>query len=153
MNEAQELDPLGQPDLQVAALRIWVHARAHTGSEEPYDADWLIVTAHCSGSGANVLVRGAFATSSGFERFADGCDALYRTLSGKAALASDELNLTVTLEATDRTGHLLAVVEITPDHMSQEHRFEFQIDQTYLLPIARQCQVVLGRFPNPHLKQ
>ena len=94
-------------------------------------------------------VRGAFLTSSSFERLALGCEELHASLAGQAWLASDEPNLSVKLEAKDRVGHVSAVVEITPDHLSQEHRFKFQIDQTHLLEIARQCRMVLARFPNP----
>jgi hypothetical protein len=92
-------------------------------------------------------------TSSGLERFADGCDQLHSTIADKAWLASDELNLTATLEATDSAGHFLVTVEITPDHLSQEHRFEFQIDQTYLPGIVQQCRTILRRYPSPHNSQ
>ena len=145
-----DLDTLGPPDLEVAKLSVWVRERTYAGSEEPYDADRLTVSAHCAQAGASVFVQGAFLTSSSFERFAETCETLHVALAGKAWLASDELNLTVTLDATDSAGHVLAVVEITPDHMTQEHRFEFQIDQTHLPGIVRQCRTIVGRYPNPH---
>ena len=153
MSASSNLDALGPPELKVAGLSVWVHDRPYAGSEEPYDADWLTITAHCDDGGASVFVRGAFVTSSALERFAEGCDRLHSNLAGRAWLASDEPNLTVTLEATDSVGHLLAIVEIAPDHLSQEHRFEFQIDQTWLLDIARHCRAILGRYPKPHHSQ
>ncbi|HXG87099.1 MAG TPA: hypothetical protein VNJ02_02095 [Vicinamibacterales bacterium] len=149
MELAQNIDDaLGPPGLQVAGLRVWVHEQPYAGSDEPYDADWLTVTAQCSESGASVRIRGAFLTSSAFERLAVGCEQLHAHLAGRAWLASEELNLHVVLETTDRLGHLTAVVAITPDHLTQEHRFEFQIDQTYLPEIAQQCRAILARYPN-----
>jgi hypothetical protein len=34
-------------------------------------------------------------------------------------------------------------VSITPDHMTQRHGFQFNIDQSYLLPFIKQCQSLL----------
>jgi hypothetical protein len=153
MTQITSLDALGSPDLEIAQLRVWVHERPYAASDEPYDRDWLVVTAHCANEGAAVVIHGPFAASSGVERLADGCDIMYQKLSGKAWLASDELNLTVRLEASGQLGHVQVVVEITPNHLTQEHRFEFNIDQTYLPEITRQCRAILARYPNPHAKR
>ena len=141
---------LGAPDLTVAGLQVWVHGQPFPGSDEPYDADWLTVTAHCGAAGASVWVRGEVLTASAFDRLARGCDELHERLEGQAWLAADEPGLSVMLAATDRHGHVSMVVEITPDHMAQAHRFEFALDQSYLPQIARQCRALLQRFPNPH---
>jgi len=39
------------------------------------------------------------------------------------------------------------VVEITPDHLTQRHRFEFTLDQSYLPPFIGQLRALAGRFP------
>ena len=74
MSASPNLDALGPPELKVDALSVWVHNRPCDGSDAPYDADWPAITAHCAEGGASVFVRGAFVTSSGLERFAEGCD-------------------------------------------------------------------------------
>ena len=140
----------GPPDLHLGAFQLWVHNQPYAGTDEPYDADWLSVTAHCGASGASVWATGAILTSSSIDRFRTACDQMRALLNGKASLASDEPNLSVYLTATDGYGHVAMVVDITPDHMRQEHHFEFELDQTYLFDVARQCDTILARYPNPH---
>ena len=150
MNPPHDATRLGRSDLQLAGFELWVHGRPYAGSDEPYDADWLTVTAHCRASGASVWASGAILTASAFDRLARGCDELYARLEGTAWLASDEPNVSVQLTAVDRRGHVTMSVEITPDHMTQAHRFEFELDQSYLPAVAQQCRAVLARYPNPH---
>jgi hypothetical protein len=38
-------------------------------------------------------------------------------------------------------------VEITPDHMTQVHRFVDTIDQSYLPEVLRACERLLGQYP------
>jgi len=73
---------------------------------------------------------------------------LHRELSGRAGLAPLEQNLAVTLHV-DRTGGIEMVVDITPDPRNQQHRFEFDIDQTYLPAFLRQGKKLLDRYPPP----
>jgi hypothetical protein len=72
---------------------------------------------------------------------------LEKNLSGAATLESHEPDLKVIVTPTDRLGHVGFSVEITPDHMTQDHRFDFDADQTFLSPIVKQCEGVLDRFP------
>jgi hypothetical protein len=41
-------------------------------------------------------------------------------------------------------------VKITPDHMTQEHRFQFELDQSYLPAVVEQCRAILARYPHAH---
>ena len=36
------------------------------------------------------------------------------------------------MDSPDRHGHFRLLVEITPDHLRQQHVFEFEIDQSHL---------------------
>ena len=45
---------LGQPDITVGALHIWIHERQFPESEDFWDGNWGNATAHCS-----VVVRKA----------------------------------------------------------------------------------------------
>jgi hypothetical protein len=53
----------------------------------------------------------------------------------------------VSLEAADRVGHVRALVEITPDHLARSHRFEFEVDQSYLPDIIRQSSAIVQEYP------
>ncbi len=58
-----------------------------------------------------------------------------------------EPNLAATLETADQIGHIILTVALTPDHLSETHKFISQIDQSYLLSIIRECKHILERFP------
>lgn len=143
-------DELGDPDLRVAGLQVWVHNQPHANSGEPYDADWLTVTVHCGESGASVWVRGELLTASAFSRLARDCEAMYRQLAGQASLSSDEPGLSVLLTTSDQRGHVSMVVDISPNPLTQAHRFRFDLDQSYLPGVSAQCCALLVRFPDPH---
>ena len=55
--------------------------------------------------------------------------------------------LRVSLETADRLGHIRAQVDITPDNLTQSHRFEFEIDQSYLPNIIEKCAAIVQKYP------
>ena len=140
-------DQLGTPAVRLAGFELWVHGRQFPDSQDYWDGNWLNVTAHCGAAGGSVWASGAILDTVSIRRFHDGLAGLHRTLSGEAVLGSHEPNLMVRVDAADRTGHLRVRVEITPDHLTQSHRFEFAIDQTYLPPVIAQCASVMEAFP------
>jgi hypothetical protein len=38
-------------------------------------------------------------------------------------------------------------VEITPDHLTQRHRFTLELDQSYLPGLIASCDAILDRLP------
>lgn len=145
----QKLTPtdLGDPDLTVAGFQLWVHGRQFPEAEDYYDGNWLRVTAHCGASGASVWAQGAIVMVTDIYGFGDGCAAMHRGEMKAAALAPFEPELKVSLEVSDSVGHIRAQVEITPDHLLQSHRFEFEVDQSYLPGIIRQCSEIVQEYP------
>lgn len=78
--------------------------------------------------------------------FRDQLAVLNRDLKGTAEL--DCMELALKAKVTCGTmGRIEVEVEISPDHLSQHHHFEFAIDQTYLGPIIAGCNRVLEKFP------
>ena len=69
-----------------------------------------------------------------------------KSLSGESDLASLEPELAVELNM-DSPGKISMRVEITPDHMTQEHNFQFEIDQSYLVSLIESCRKVLAKYP------
>jgi hypothetical protein len=76
----------------------------------------------------------------------DACEAINRNLSGKASLECIEPDLHVQMRASP-LGHIAMTVEITPDHLTQQHKFEFEVDQAYLTRLIQDCRKVLGDYP------
>jgi hypothetical protein len=54
--------------------------------------------------------------------------------------------LNVAIEA-DSLGQATATIMVTPDHMSQSHKFVFSVDQTYFKRLIRECKKILSDYP------
>jgi hypothetical protein len=138
---------LGPASLKIAGFQLWVHGREYPEATDPYDGNWLRVTAHCGASGASVWTEGSILMTSDLQGWAEHCDALYDGRATEATLSPLEPNLEVKLQATDRVGHIKMIVKVTPDHMTQEHEFQFEVDQSYLPTLAAQCRDVIRKYP------
>lgn len=142
-----DLETLGPATLEMAALRIWVHGYQFPDRTDYWDGNWLRCTAHCAEAGASVQVSGAILDTVSFVRFGRELTDVYKQLEGQATLASHEPELKVELRAIGRTGDVEIVVEITPDHMTQSHRFALKVDQSFLPAMIRQCHQLLDHYP------
>ena len=138
---------LGESDLKVAGFQLWVHERPYPESQDYYTGNWLRVTAHCGASGASVWAQGTILMVTDIHRFAFACAAMLAGEVKSAVLDPVEPDLEVSLTTSDRLGHLLARVEITPDYQRQDHRFEFELDQSYLPGIIQQCARIVREYP------
>jgi len=145
---SHQLEPaeFGEPALRIAGFQLWVHSRRY---DDGYIDDWLRVTAHCGASGASVWTDGEILLLSDIATFGDECASLARGEQSTVVLHPFEPNLKVIVETRDRLGHIGLRVEITPDHMTQRHTFEFDIDQTYLAGIVRECAAIVAKFGVP----
>ena len=147
MNQNLTSENLGPPALKIAGFQLWVHGRQFPEAEDYDDGNWLRVTAHCGASGASVWAQGAILMVTDIAGFGDQCAALLRGTSNTAALDPLEPELKVSLQALDRLGHVLAKVEITPDHLVQWHQMVFEIDQSSLPDIIKQCLAIVQEYP------
>ncbi|HHI80590.1 MAG TPA: hypothetical protein ENK02_11485 [Planctomycetes bacterium] len=138
---------LGKPDLKVAGFQLWVHGREFPQSADDYDGNWLRVTAHCGASGASVWAQGAILMVTDIAGFGNASVAMQKGNSKSAVLDPLEPELKVSLEVADGLGHVRVLVEITPDHLAQSHRFEFEMDQSNLTAIIQQCLAIVQKYP------
>jgi len=138
---------LGRSDLRVAGFQLWVHGREFPEACDYDDGNWLRVTAHCGALGASVWVQGSILMVTDIAGFGEQCHALLRGESNSAALDPFEPELSVLLEKDDDLDRVHVRVEITPDHLAQLHRFEFNIDQSYLSGLVNQCSAILREYP------
>jgi hypothetical protein len=147
MGSAQNAEMLGPPALKIAGFQLWIHGRQFPHAQDYWDGNWLSVTAHCGASGASIWVSGAIVMVTDIARWASECEELYKSGQGEAILRPIEPNLLVTLRASDRLGHILMRVEITPDHMGQRHSIDFGMDQTCLSALVAQCRTIIEEYP------
>jgi len=135
-----------EPDLKLLGLSIWVDGRQFPGNPDYFDGNWLNVRARMEAPSATVRCAGSILMTSDSLRFRDQLVTVNAELAGEAELAGFEPNLKVTLKM-QRLGHLEAEVEITPDHLSQFHRFSLDLDQSYLPALISSCNAILVRYP------
>ena len=141
------VENFGPPDLRLERLRVWIHGRQFPEASDFWDGNWLRVTVHYGACGANVWVSGPIIHLSEIAGWLEGCEAMAHTLRGESRLDCMEPELSVVLRMSDSLGHAHMRVEITPDHPSQEHVFESEIDVSYLADFVRTCKKVLAEFP------
>jgi len=138
---------LGEPDLKIAGFQLWVHGRQFPDNQDYDDGNWLRVTAHCGGSGASVWAQGSILMVTDIAGFSEQCTAMLEGKAQSANLEPFEPELKVSLETADRLGHIRTQIEITPDHLTQSHWFEFEIDQSYLADIIQECADIIKKYP------
>ncbi|HEX5082615.1 MAG TPA: hypothetical protein VFY40_11255, partial [Blastocatellia bacterium] len=137
---------LGEPDIKIAGLSIWLHQRQFPEADDYDDANWLIITACCKASGAVVWINGPIIHLSEIYRLLKGCEQMSDSLSGAAELGCMEPELALKLKML-KNGQMEMDVEISPDHLTQTHQFRFDIDQSYLPNLIRDCRQTLDKYP------
>ena len=137
---------LGLPNIRLAGVQIWVHNRQFPESDDYWDGNWINVTAHCGAKGADVWISGSIIHLPEIKRWVNACENMHATLSGEANLECMEPWLSIKLVMRE-LGQISMEVSITPDLAAQEHRFEFDIDQSYLPELVKECRRVIARHP------
>lgn len=140
------IDGLGEPDIKLAGLKLWVHGYQFRDSNDCWDGNWLNATAICSEGGSSVLVQGHFIRTDEIAQWQSAVEKLGVELTGEASLRCMEPYIAVTLKAVS-LGAVEMEVQITPNLLTQDHKFRFEIDQSYLQPLSSQCARVLQAFP------
>jgi hypothetical protein len=140
------VEQLGDPDIKLAGLSIWVHQRQFPEAEDYDDANWLIITACCEASGATVRTSGPIIHLSEIYRLLKGCEQMSDSLSGVAELGCMEPELDLKLKML-KNGQIKMEVKISPSHLTQTHWFRFEIDQSYLPKLIRDCRKALDKYP------
>jgi len=131
---------------KIAGLEVTVHGRQFPDSNDYWDGNWLYVSARCDGPGSYASASGSFLRVPELAAWLVALKQMSKTLSGKADLETTEPNLALKM-VINKLGQIDLSVSITPDHLTQDHRFDFEIDQSYLAPLIQQLEAVLKEFP------
>lgn len=138
-------DQTRSPDVQIAGFSLWVFGREFEDVNDDWDGNWLRVFARCSAERSTVEAKGAIIHASELARWLKELRESYFSLNGEAVLACMEPYISGKIWLKDGRGEF--ILNITPDHLFQEHRFTFQIDQSYLRELTFGLEDVLKRFP------
>ena len=146
MDSERSKDSLGDPDINLNGFQLWVHARQFPNEQDYWDGNWLNATAHCGTHDANVWTSGSIIHVPDLVRWLSALEIMNHTLSGEADLVSLEPELSVALKMGS-LGQIQMTVEITPDQMSQQHSFKFELDQSYLENLIASLRSLLAKYP------
>lgn len=143
----RELEQLGDADLKICGLRVWIHGREFPDATDYWDGNWLSVTAYCIYPHSAVRIQNdSCVRLDELAGLLSGCERMYSSLSGKAELQCIEPYLAVELSASTN-GNIDVKLSITPDHFRETHEYEDEIDQSYLPGIINSCRAILEKFP------
>ncbi len=111
------------------------------------DGNWLNVTAFYSNENASVTISGTFIMITDIACFAEKCEELIARKTDIARIQTLDPEFNIEIKKIDPLGHLEMTVQITPDHILQEHTFRIEIDQSYLPDIIKQCRKIESKYP------
>jgi hypothetical protein len=137
---------LGEPDIKLNGLQIWIHGRQYPNEPDYWDGNWLSVTAHCGSKGADVWTSGDILHVPDLVRWLAALKVMNETMSGAADLVSLEPELSVELKMSG-LGQIQMKVEISPEHTTQQHSFQFGLDQSYLEGLIADLRSLLAKYP------
>jgi hypothetical protein len=135
-----------EPDLQFCGLSLWIDSRQFPDANDFWDSNWLTIRAIMKDVGACVTCGGPILRTNEIERFRNELAVLHASLNGEAILKSLEPGVIVSVKM-ESLGHAEVLIEITPDHLNQQHRFFAGTDQSYLPGLIASCDTILSRFP------
>jgi hypothetical protein len=138
----------GEPSIALGPLKIWVVGRPFPHAGDYWESNWLDVVARCEGAGSRVEVAGRFLHLGEVRTWKNDLASFQERLDGQLDMATMEPTLKVAIRAkSSKTGHLDCTVALTGDHLTEEHRFALEIDQSYLPGLVRQLGAVLREYP------
>ena len=135
-----------EPDIRIGPLDIWVTGRPFEEAGDYWDANWLDVRAEVRSSRSTVSCEGTLLRIEDHQRFLDQLASTHGALAGVARLDSLEPNLKVQVVFRS-LGKAELIIDITPDHLGEQHRFHDGTDQTYLRETIHQIRAVLSEYP------
>jgi hypothetical protein len=136
----------GDPDFCFLGFSLWIDGRQFPDSADYWDGNWLVVRARMEVNRACINCDGPILMTTDIEQFRDELATMVAALKGEASLTPLEPELRL-LFKMHRRGRVEATIEITPDHLTQRHRFTVDVDQSYLPALVASCDAILARFP------
>jgi len=146
MNIKPNLEHLGESDIEIDGLRIWIHGRQFPNARNHQDGNWLNITAVFRCDNAEVWTAGNIIELLDLESWLKDAEIMNKELFGEANLECTEPELNVKL-SINKLGQLKMIVNITPDVVNQKHYFQVVLDQTYLSPLITSIRTVLNKYP------
>lgn len=127
-------------------MQIWAHGRQYPESTDYWDVNWLNVTAHCGGEGSDVWVTGPIIHITELKALREDLTKLSISLKGSVILDTMEPNFRIEFEATSKK-EIQVKVHLTPNHLSQGHKYFFEVSQDNLNTFVQELKGILENYP------
>jgi len=144
MDSKYQTSALGEPDLRVEGLQLWIHERQFPDSKDYCDGNWLIVTARCCASQADVSVNGPILHLSELHSWMVKCEACMPHFWVRPIW----VHRTQYCYQVENDSAWTVWVYITPDHLSQSIALSLRsISRTFRdsLQVSRQSSVPINQ--------
>ena len=139
--------PQSTPDLVVGSLRIWIHGYQFPDAADDWDSNWIRLTASYVSAGGAATISGSILDTVSFGAFTAELLELHRSLAGEATLSSVEPNFYLQLSASNSHGGIAGRLLLSSDHLSEEHSFTFEYDQSYIPALLEQLRSITDAYP------
>ena len=132
---------------QGASFEVLVFGYAYPEQTDFWDGNWLRARLKAKTEGFRADYP-LFVRAEEVEGFLDQLEPLYGRLRGEAEFRTMESQLGISMAIADPLGHVKVEVEASNPLGSEAClRFDFQTDQTYLLPLLVELREVASAFP------
>ena len=138
---------LGPPALQAGGLRLWVLGRQFPGAHDVNEGNQLRATIQCDAEGASVRAENAIVMANDLAGWAMECRVLMLPPSAPARLLLRDPVFELALEAVGSPGRLRMRVATPPGDSTPAQAFAFDLDESDLSQMVRQCDAILHVYP------
>jgi hypothetical protein len=125
-----------KPDIGIGNFKIWLYEK------EAFEIGYAIIA--CSSANSCVFLEGYYVDLDGLRGWKYECEKLYKTFSGLAELSFYEPHVKARITLNEKGQGSLYVEINCPDSMTEEHKYTFEIDQTYIGPLIQDLTKVLS---------
>lgn len=141
--------PDGEPDLQLGALRLWVHERQYP-EQSDWDAGWLVASAICESKHGRVTVlKDPFLHADELRRWLDELLRLQSRAGERARLCCNDKVLAISLAAPKGQTGLTLSIELRPDLDTETHHYTARVESDVLGELITTLRFLLASHEPP----
>jgi hypothetical protein len=140
-------DTLGEPSLEAAGLRVWVHGRLFPSAHDPDEGNLLRAAIHCESEGVAVKADDAAIRASDVARWVKDCGALLEGATQLARLSLKKGVFEIVLQPTEDQERIRMHVAVVPGEGARAHSFDFDLFRHELEEMVRQLGAILRTYP------
>ena len=140
-------DTSGEPSVEAAGLRLWVHGRLFPSAHDPDEGNLLRATIRCESDELAVKTDDAAIRASDLARWARDCRALLKGAGVLARLSLKKGVFEIVLKTTEDHERIRMHVAVVPGEGAKAQSFDFDLLRHELEEMVRQLNGILRTYP------